>query len=48
VATGSQAAAWQQAKNIAKRNYSEALLNGGDGTIRERNTYGHDPRSTRG
>ena len=35
-----------QAKNIARRNESEALLHGRDGQIRARNTYGHDPRRT--
>ena len=45
---GTQAAAWEQAKGIAKRNHSEALLHGRDRQIRERNTYGHDPRRTKG
>jgi hypothetical protein len=43
-----QEAAWEQAKQIAERNKSEALLHGRDGTIRERNTYGHDPVRTPG
>ena len=42
-----QAAAWKQAKEIARKNESEALLHGRDGQIRERNTYRHDPRSTK-
>ena len=42
-----QAAAWKQAREIARKNKSEALLHGRDGAIRERNTFGHDPsRST--
>jgi Uncharacterized protein conserved in bacteria (DUF2188) len=43
-----QAAAWEQAIKIAHRNHSEAVLHGRDGTIRERNTYGHDPERTEG
>lgn len=43
-----QAEAWDQARSIAQRNHSEALLHGRDGKIRERNTYGHDPRRTKG
>jgi ABC-type bacteriocin/lantibiotic exporter with double-glycine peptidase domain/DNA-binding CsgD family transcriptional regulator len=41
-----QQAAWQQAKQIAQRNQSEALLHGRNGQIRERKTYRHDPRRT--
>jgi Uncharacterized protein conserved in bacteria (DUF2188) len=33
-----QQAAWQQAKQIAQQNRSEALLHGRSGQIRERNT----------
>jgi hypothetical protein len=43
-----QQAAWEHAKQIAQRNRSEALLHGRDGKIRERNTYGTDPRRTKG
>jgi hypothetical protein len=43
-----QQAAWQQAKQIAQRNQSEALLHGRDGQIRKRNTYGHNRRRTNG
>jgi hypothetical protein len=43
-----QSAAWDQARSIAERNQSEALLHGRNGQIRERNTYGHDPRRTKG
>ena len=41
-----QDAAWDQARRLAQQNHSEALLHGRDGRIRERNTYGHDPRRT--
>jgi ATP-binding cassette, subfamily B, bacterial len=43
-----QQAAWQQAKQIAQRNQSEALLHGRDGQIRKRNTYGRNRRRTNG
>jgi ABC-type bacteriocin/lantibiotic exporter with double-glycine peptidase domain/DNA-binding CsgD family transcriptional regulator len=43
-----QQAAWQQAKQIAQRNHSEALLHGRNGLIRQRNTYGHNRRRTKG
>jgi len=43
-----QQAAWQQAKQIAQRNQSQALLHGRNGQIRERNTYGHKPGRTKG
>jgi DNA-binding CsgD family transcriptional regulator len=39
-----QHAAWQQAKQIAQRNQSEALLHGRNGQIRERKIYRYDPR----
>jgi ABC-type multidrug transport system ATPase subunit len=42
-----QQAAWQQAKQIAQRHQSEALLHGRNGQIRERKTYRHDPRRTK-
>jgi ABC-type methionine transport system ATPase subunit len=37
-----QHAAWQQAKQIAQRNRSKALLHGRNGQIRERKRYGRD------
>lgn len=40
--------AWEAAKNTARREKSEALLHGRNGQIRERNTYGPDPRSSKG
>jgi hypothetical protein len=43
-----QAEAWKQAKQIARKNASEAVLHGRNGQIRERNTYGHDPTRTKG
>jgi len=43
-----QRQAWEQARQIAERNRSEALLHGRDGRIRERSTYGQDPRRTKG
>ena len=38
----------EKAKAIARRERSEAVLHGKDGRIRERNTYGADPRSSKG
>jgi hypothetical protein len=43
-----QGQAWERAKAIARRERSEAVLHGKDGRIRERNTYGADPRSSKG
>jgi len=43
-----QSAAWKSAKDIAKKENSEAYLHGRDGRIRERSTYGHDPRKSKG
>jgi hypothetical protein len=43
-----QSAAWKAAKRIAQQNRSEAVLHGRNGRIRERNTYGRDPRRTKG
>jgi Uncharacterized protein conserved in bacteria (DUF2188) len=43
-----QGQAWEKAKAIARRERSEAVLHGKDGRIRERNTYGHDPGSSKG
>jgi len=43
-----QGQAWERAKAIARRERSDAVLHGKDGRIRERNTYGHDPRSSKG
>ncbi|GHA12154.1 hypothetical protein GCM10007989_03220 [Devosia pacifica] len=38
-----QAEAWKETKERAKKTEGEAFLQGEDGQIRERNTYGHDP-----
>lgn len=43
-----QRAAIREGRAMAKRTKSEHLIHGRDGTIRARNSYGHDPRETRG
>jgi hypothetical protein len=43
-----QADAAVAGRNIARKNKSELLVHGRDGKIRERSTYGHDPRRTKG
>ena len=43
-----QSEAWERAKSIARKERSEALLHGKNGLIRTRNTYGHDPRRSKG
>jgi hypothetical protein len=43
-----QAEARDAAREIARRNKRELLLHGRDGRIRERNTYGKDPRRHKG
>ena len=43
-----QAEAAAVGKEIARRNKSELLVHGRDGKIRERSTFGHDPRRIRG
>lgn len=43
-----QKEAWEAGKDSARREKSEAFLHGRNGQIRERNTYGNDPRSTKG
>ena len=40
--------AWERAKELARGTKGEAYLQSEDGTIRERNTYGHDPVRTKG
>ncbi len=40
--------AWAEAKELAKANRGEALLQGRNGRIRERNTYGKDPFPPKG
>jgi hypothetical protein len=43
-----QAEAAKAAREIARKNESELLIHGRDGKIRDRNTYGSDPRRTKG
>lgn len=43
-----QAAAREAAREIARRTKRELFVHGRDGQIRERNTYGRDPRSSKG
>jgi hypothetical protein len=43
-----QAEAWKAGKDVARRTKTEALLHGRDGRIRERSTYGEDPRRSKG
>lgn len=43
-----QGTAWQQTMDLARRSRSEAFLKNRHGQIRERNTYGHDPRKSEG
>jgi hypothetical protein len=43
-----QADAARAGRDIARKNKSELLIHGRDGKIRERSTFGQDPRQTRG
>jgi Uncharacterized protein conserved in bacteria (DUF2188) len=43
-----QSEAATAARDIARRNKSELLIHGRNGRVRDRNTYGHDPRRTKG
>ena len=43
-----QAEAVKAGSAIARKNKSELLVHGRDGKIRERSTYGQDPRRTKG
>ena len=43
-----QAEARQAAREIARRSKAELLVHGRNGQIRERNTYGKDPRKSKG
>jgi hypothetical protein len=43
-----QSEAWERAKSIARKERSEALLHGKNGLIRARNTYGYEPRRSKG
>ena len=43
-----QSEAWERAKSIARKERSEALLHDKNGLIRARNTYGYEPRRSKG
>lgn len=43
-----QEGAWKEARRLARGAQSEAFLKGRDGSIRARNTYGHDPFPPKG
>lgn len=43
-----QADAIRAARDTALRERVEHFIHGGDGRIRERNSYGHDPESRKG
>jgi hypothetical protein len=43
-----QSAATQAGRKVARSNSSELLVHGRDGQIRERNSYGRDPRASKG
>jgi len=43
-----QAEATNAGRDVARKNKSELLVHGKDGKIRERSTFGHDPRRTKG
>lgn len=45
---GTQAEAWQETKRLARGSEGEALLQGQNGKIRARNTYGKDPYPPKG
>ena len=43
-----QAEAWEEAKRLARQSEGEAILQGANGRIRKRNSYGDDPFPPRG
>lgn len=45
---GTQVDAWDRARDLAREAQSEAYLKNREGVIRERNTFGHDPRKSKG
>jgi hypothetical protein len=45
---GTQQQAIDAARDTARRENSELLIQGEDGQIRERNSYGHDPHPPKG
>ena len=45
---GTQEEAWDEAQRLARADRVEAILAGRDGQIRERNSFGNDPRNVPG
>ncbi len=43
-----QSEAAKAAREIARKNRSELLIHGRNGRVRDRSTYGNDPRRTKG
>jgi hypothetical protein len=43
-----QSEAAKAARTIARNNKSELLIHARNGRVRDRSTYGHDPRRTKG
>lgn len=43
-----QSDAIQAGRDIAKQQHTELLVHGEDGAIRQRDSYGNDPRSSKG
>lgn len=43
-----QAESWDYTQQRAREEKGEAFLKNREGKIRERNTFGHDPRKTKG
>ncbi|NDA98907.1 MAG: DUF2188 domain-containing protein, partial [Flavobacteriia bacterium] len=48
VVTKTQAEAKEIAKQIARNQNSEVIIQGQDGKIREKNSYGNDPKNVKG
>lgn len=46
--TDTQEQAITKAREIAKNQESELLIHGRDGAIREKNSYGNDPKNVKG
>ncbi|KXH81621.1 DUF2188 domain-containing protein [Chryseobacterium kwangjuense] len=46
--TDTQEQAITKAREIAKNQESELLIHGPDGAIREKNSYGNDPKNVKG
>lgn len=46
--TSTQKEAIEVGKSIAQNQQSELVIHGTDGKIREKNSYGNDPKSTKG